>query len=70
MSPKRDRELRTFSQLHAEYRIGIHLLKRAAARGEFPTYSVSSSVPRVRVSDFEVWLESTRLPREVYLRRP
>ena len=56
-----DDKLLTLPQIHRLYGIGLKSLRRAAARGAFPVYSADTSWPRVKRSDFEQWLESTRI---------
>jgi hypothetical protein len=38
-----------------------HLLREQAKREAVPTYSVGSSWPRVRITDIEDWVRSTRV---------
>jgi hypothetical protein len=54
-------ELLTLPSLSRTYKIGLHTLRRAAASGAFPVYMCGSNWPRVRRSEFEVWLKSTCL---------
>ena len=54
-------ELLTLPSLSRTYKIGLHTLRRAAASGALPVYMCGSNWARVRRSEFEVWLKSTRL---------
>ena len=60
-------ELLTLPELNRRYGVGLHSLRRAATQGAFPLYSAGTAWPRVRLADFERWLESTCLTME---RRP
>ena len=55
------RELLTLPQLRREYGLGMRTLRREAERGSFPVYSAGTKWPRVRRSEFEAWLRSTRI---------
>lgn len=56
-----DRELLTLPGVSRIYGIGVKALRRAAGRGDFPIYAVGTSWPRVRRSEFESWIASTRV---------
>ena len=54
-------ELLTLPEISRVYGVGIKALRRAAARGDFPVYSVGTSWPRALRSEFEDYLRSTRI---------
>jgi hypothetical protein len=56
----REPELATLPELSRRYGIGLHALRRAAKRGDFPIYMCGTSWPRVALTDFERWVRSTR----------
>ncbi len=60
-TPSSDRELLTLPSVSRIYGIGVKALRRAAERGDFPTYAVGTSWPRIRRSEFDLWVASTRL---------
>ena len=53
--------LLTFAALRRQYGLGDRTLKREAAAGSFPVYRAGTAWPRVRRSEFEAWLDSTRV---------
>ena len=57
-----DRELLTLPQLNRETGIGLRTLRRALASGDLLAYSAGTAWPRVRRSEFESWIASTRVP--------
>ena len=57
----KSRSLLTLPEVHREFGIGLRTLRREAAKGSFPTYSAGTAWPRVRRSEFERWLSSTRV---------
>ena len=57
-----DRELLTLPQLNRETGIGLRALRRALAAGDLPAYSAGTAWPRIRRSEFDSWIESTRVP--------
>ncbi len=58
------RELLSFPEIRRLYGIGLATLKRAAAQGSFPVYEAGTPYrPRVRRSEFEEWLSTTRIPQ-------
>ncbi len=62
------REAAPFSEFstipEAARRLGIatKTLRRAAREGAFPTYSMGTAWPRVRVLEVQRWIVSTRIP--------
>ena len=54
-------ELLTLPEAHRCYGIGLKTLRREAARGSFPVYAAGTHWPRVRRSEFDAWLRSTRV---------
>ena len=60
--PSSDPELLTLPGVSRTYGIGIKAIRRAAERGEFPVYAAGTAWPRVRRSEIETWIASTRLP--------
>jgi excisionase family DNA binding protein len=63
--PNPDRDTCTWGTLPEAARrfgIGVKTLRRRAAAGEFPVYSGGTAWPRVKFSEVEQWLRSTRVP--------
>ena len=54
-------ELLTLPAISRIYGVGVRALRRAAARGDFPIYTVGTAWPRALRSEFEEYLRSTRI---------
>ena len=52
----------TIPQVSRLLGISMKRLRSAARDGAFPVYDVGTSWPRVRVSEVQRWIESTRVP--------
>ncbi len=61
---RRSTELLSFPEIQRRYGIGLVTLKREASRGSFPVYEAGTPRrPRVRRSEFEEWVSTTRIPQ-------
>ena len=64
MAPK-DRirpEYGTLPEAARRFSIGLKKLRRRGAEGCFPVYTGETTWPRVKFSEVEAWLRSTRIP--------
>ena len=55
-------EFGTLPQAARLFGIGVRRLRRKADEGAFPLYSAGSAWPRVKFTEVESWLRSTRIP--------
>ena len=64
-----ERTYGTLPEASRRFGIGLKTLRRRAAAGAFPTYSGETAWPRVKFSEVEQWLRSTRVPITVHASR-
>jgi hypothetical protein len=67
MNPTRDHDRDTCAwgtipQAARRFGIGVKQLRKRAAEGAFPIYTGGTAWPRVKFTEVEAWLRSTRVP--------
>lgn len=61
--PEPPGEYLTFPRTKREYGLGIRTLRRLAfTERAFPVYTFGTTWPRIKRSEFEAWIRSTRIP--------
>ena len=52
----------TLPEASRRFGIGLKKLRQRADEGKFPVYSGETAWPRIKFSEVEEWLRSTRIP--------
>ena len=58
---KLEPEWGTIPQAARRFGLGVKMVRRMAREGAFPVYLERSGWPRVKYTEVEIWLRSTRL---------